>query len=233
VQRRLDEVLGVGMWEAHYSQGPSGIVFCKLRVCIVMATENSPVELKWIEKMDGAGASDIEADKGAVSGALKRAASAGYGIGRYLYDIESPWVAIEKRGKSYVIQKSEKLKLLAVLGGEAPERPEQPPSATVEADWGLYCERMVTWLDARDVSRLMVMEYLGLEDGTEWGALTPEHLLTITEQTKLVASGELSPVEAFSKSAQQAADSLTEKISGAGPAPLDPDRNKPKPDEEF
>ncbi len=38
-----------------------------------------------------------------------------WGIGRYLYDVDSPWVQIEAMGRSFKIKDSERPKLRAVL----------------------------------------------------------------------------------------------------------------------
>jgi hypothetical protein len=48
----------------------------------------------WVRKSDGAGETQVEGEKGAISDALKRAAVK-WGIGRYLYDLDSPWVPCE------------------------------------------------------------------------------------------------------------------------------------------
>ena len=61
-------------------------------------------------KADGAGQTDMEAEKGALSDALKRAAVR-WGIGRYLYDLKAPWIVLEQRGKSSFIPDAEKKKL--------------------------------------------------------------------------------------------------------------------------
>jgi hypothetical protein len=45
-----------------------------------------------------------------LSDALKRAAVR-WGVGRYLYEMKSPWVAIEARGKSYFIPDAERKNL--------------------------------------------------------------------------------------------------------------------------
>ena len=74
VMNRLDEVFGVGGWQAHYEQ-VGGRMICRL-MCLVNG--------HWITKCDGAGDTDIEGDKGGISDALKRAAVL-WGIGRYLY----------------------------------------------------------------------------------------------------------------------------------------------------
>ena len=49
---------------------------------------------EWVWKSNGAGQSDIEAEKGQFSDAFKRAAVL-WGIGRYLYALPSPWVDLE------------------------------------------------------------------------------------------------------------------------------------------
>jgi len=46
---------------------------------------------EWIWRSDGAGDTQFEADKGAISDALKRA-SVSFGVGRHLYDLPSIWV---------------------------------------------------------------------------------------------------------------------------------------------
>ena len=68
-------------------------------------------------KADGAGDTAVEADKGALSDAFKRAAVR-WGVGRYLYGMPSPWVGIEKQGSRMVIKPSELLNLHALLEGK-------------------------------------------------------------------------------------------------------------------
>jgi hypothetical protein len=102
VMRRLDEVFGVHGWQDAYEETPSGRIICSL-VCLF----DGPVT-----KSDGAGATDIEGEKGAISDAFKRAAVK-FGIGRYLYDLPAVWVPIEPFGRSY-----------RIVPGEEPELPE-------------------------------------------------------------------------------------------------------------
>jgi len=89
VMDRLDEVCGPAGWQCKYSHA-NGKTVCDLAIYISSET----VE-EWVWKADGAGDSDIEAEKGALSDAFKRAAVR-WGIGRYLYDLPAPWVAIDK-----------------------------------------------------------------------------------------------------------------------------------------
>tara|TARA_Y100000310_G_scaffold250551_1_gene256797 strand:+ start:116 stop:820 length:705 start_codon:yes stop_codon:yes gene_type:complete len=88
VMDRLDEVCGPDGWFDEYTAGPDGGVLCKLHV-------RGPDGV-WIAKQDGAPATHIEAVKGGISGALKRAAVR-FGVGRYLYFLDASWVDVEER----------------------------------------------------------------------------------------------------------------------------------------
>lgn len=105
VMDRLDIVCGQGNWQAIYTDAGNNKTCCQIGI---------KVDGEWVWKANGAGETDFEADKGAFSDAFKRAAVL-WDIGRYLYGLESPWVEIEPRGKSYVIKKSEQLKLDAII----------------------------------------------------------------------------------------------------------------------
>ena len=93
VMDRLDTVCGPENWQDRYEfHGARTVCYLSIRIGD-----------EWITKADGAGDSDVEAEKGAISDALKRAAVK-WGIGRYLYAIESPWVPCEsydRGGKLY------------------------------------------------------------------------------------------------------------------------------------
>jgi hypothetical protein len=128
VQDRLDEVCGPENWRDEYTE-LSGFVLCKLWI---------RVGGEWVWKCDGAGKTDVEGEKGMVSDAFKRAAVK-WGIGRYLYSLDSPWVAIEARGNSYVIAEAGKAVLRAVLTKQAgasrpaapvPQQPKEAANAT-------------------------------------------------------------------------------------------------------
>jgi hypothetical protein len=69
---------------------------------------------------NGAGDSDVEAEKGAISDAFKRAAVK-WGIGRYLYDLDSPWVDLVPAGKGFKISPEGMAKLRASLSAADPE----------------------------------------------------------------------------------------------------------------
>lgn len=81
---RLDEVCGPANWQDRYEfHGPRTICYLSIRV-----------DGEWITKADGAGDSDVEAEKGAISDALKRSAVK-WGIARYLYNMPNVWAPCE------------------------------------------------------------------------------------------------------------------------------------------
>lgn len=90
VMNRLDEVCGPLGWQDSYVETASGRVICTLSI----ADMDNQGKTVWIAKSDGAGSTDVEGDKGGISDAFKRAAVK-WGIGRYLYDLDAPWVPCE------------------------------------------------------------------------------------------------------------------------------------------
>jgi hypothetical protein len=111
VMERLDDVLKPENWQCRYSeQGTKTICEIGVNIGAIDPTKNPD----WVWKSDGAGDTDYEAEKGALSDAFKRAAVR-WGIGRYLYGLKSPWVEVEKKGaKTLVIPKESKAKLDAL-----------------------------------------------------------------------------------------------------------------------
>lgn len=124
VQDRLDEVCGLDGWQCRYVPMHDKKTVCEIGISIWRPDPRLQMDVpEWIWKSDGAGDSDVEAEKGALSDAFKRAAVR-WGIGRYLYDLDSPWVELdtyEKNGQLFVkgIKASEMPKLHALLGGKA------------------------------------------------------------------------------------------------------------------
>jgi len=110
VQDRLTETMGPH-WQNRYVPMHNGTMCCEVGLMI---------EGDWLWRSNGAGATDYEAEKGAYSDAFKRAAVM-WGVGRYLYDLDSPWVGVEARGKSVFIKKEELPRLQALLAGEKPK----------------------------------------------------------------------------------------------------------------
>ncbi|MGL4108351.1 Rad52/Rad22 family DNA repair protein [Clostridium sp. LP20] len=81
IQNRLDHVFGWNGWKVEYRtcNGDTNII-CRISVYDETTKE-------WIYKEDGASESNVEPFKGGISGSLKRCASSGFGIGRYLYNL--------------------------------------------------------------------------------------------------------------------------------------------------
>ena len=97
IQQRLDSVFTVFGWECEYrvEKGGSGKdnasgIFCRLTV------KNGDEK---VSKEDGSQETEIEAFKGGISGAFKRVAASGFGIGRYLYYIESSYCDVSQTEK--------------------------------------------------------------------------------------------------------------------------------------
>lgn len=101
VMERFDEVCGPANWQCRYPHAGTKTV-CEIGV---------KLDDEWIWKSNGAGDTDIEGDKGAMSDAFKRAAVL-WGVGRYLYDVDAPWVALDDWEK---IDHSEVQKLMRLL----------------------------------------------------------------------------------------------------------------------
>ena len=106
IQNRLDEVCGPENWyndfKPWHSNGKKEAQLCGIAIYF----EGRGFITKW----DGAEDSDIEPIKGGLSDSMKRAAYQ-WGIGRVLYSLDTVWVDIERRGKSYVIKDSERRRL--------------------------------------------------------------------------------------------------------------------------
>ena len=96
IENRLDEVVGANNWQTEFrADGPN--IICKLSIW-----DNE--KNQWISKENGASETEIEAFKGGISGALKRCASHGWGIGRYLYELDTTFAdcSLEKQtGKGW------------------------------------------------------------------------------------------------------------------------------------
>ncbi len=111
VMGRLDEVCGAG-WQCEYVPMPNGSCCCRIGI---------KVGDEWVWRANGAlNISDRDtvdakemAEKGSYSDAFKRAAVL-WGVGQYLYDLDSPWVALDEKKR---IVKSEYARLEALLRG--------------------------------------------------------------------------------------------------------------------
>jgi hypothetical protein len=145
VMRRLDEVCGPADWSDSYTETAKGRLICTLSIRIGD---------EWISKSDGAGDTDVEGAKGALSDALKRAAVK-WGIGRYLYDLPVVWAECEsyerggkKQWKRWTPNGERKL-IAAVRGAGAPAAIAAAP-APIQDDDGVPAsvQAMVDGLEA-------------------------------------------------------------------------------------
>jgi hypothetical protein len=89
VMERLDKACGFGNWQCRYPLSESGLLICEVGI---------RVDGEWLWRSNGAGDTQVEAEKGKCSDAFKRAAVV-WGIGRYLYGLPSPRVKIDQYGK--------------------------------------------------------------------------------------------------------------------------------------
>lgn len=89
VMDRLDDVCGPHGWANEYRPGPAGGVLCGISVY---------TGGEWVTKWDGADNTDVEAVKGGLSNAMKRA-GAQWGIGRYLARLDSGWAVFADQGR--------------------------------------------------------------------------------------------------------------------------------------
>ena len=76
VMDRLDQVFGLDGWQTNYEFIGNRMI-CNLSVRFITSG--------WVIKSDGSDDTNIEGEKGGISGALKRSAVL-LGIGRYLYN---------------------------------------------------------------------------------------------------------------------------------------------------
>lgn len=129
IANRLDAVVGQHNWKDTYIPWHNCVVEEKTKssqLCTISIYDEE--RGIWIDKTDGAEDTDTEPIKGGLSDAFKRAAVK-WNIGRYLYSFEPVWVTAEKRGRAFVIAKSENGKLEAaynttvarLFGTEAPK----------------------------------------------------------------------------------------------------------------
>ena len=95
VMERLDEVCGPENWQCRYPHAGQKTC-CEIGIHIEWKDEEGDLRTRVVWKSDGAGDTDFEGDKGAFSDAFKCAAFR-WGIGRYLYNIKTPWVPIDDR----------------------------------------------------------------------------------------------------------------------------------------
>lgn len=83
VMDRFDDVVGEENWQNRLIYSPGGMI-CEIGLNIGG---------EWVWKSLNGAETDIEAEKGAGSDALKRCATV-WGVGRYLYDLPKQWIKL-------------------------------------------------------------------------------------------------------------------------------------------
>lgn len=130
IMDRLDEVCGPENWRDDYREGPAGGVLAGIAIRI---------DGEWVWKWDGAENTDIEAVKGGLSGALKRAAVK-WGVGRYLYRLGESFANVHDGGQ-----------FRGLLKDKTPFRWDPPPVP----EWALPKDQGASADQLRTIEELM------------------------------------------------------------------------------
>lgn len=176
IQNRLDEIFGFDGWQDEYRAVGNNII-CKLHI---------KVNNTWVFKENGASETQVEAFKGGISGAFKRVAASGYGIGRYLYDLETKFAetTTEKPSnlsgwnKSYIKDKNltfwwktPELPKWALPGGNGIKTAEyQQSEPNIQANITESTESNVVFINTKQKEELLAK--IG---GAEYAALLNEY----------------------------------------------------------
>lgn len=128
VMDRLDTVCGPENWQDSYVESAKGRVICTISI---------RVGDTWVSKSDGAGDTAVEGEKGGISDAFKRAAVK-WGIGRYLYDMPTPWAeceTYERNGKKVFSKWTQSgWRTLKAIEGDKPSIAESVTEPKLPAD---------------------------------------------------------------------------------------------------
>jgi len=85
VMKRLDDVCGA-LWQNDYPLSDGTLLICKIGI---------KIDDEWLWRANGAGDTQVEAEKGKASDAFKRAAVQ-WGVGKYLHSLPNSWVEIDE-----------------------------------------------------------------------------------------------------------------------------------------
>lgn len=196
VQDRLDEVCGPENWQSRYPHA-NGKTVCEIGIRLSHGTPGQHDHfVEWVWKADGAGDTDVEAEKGALSDAFKRAAVR-WGIGRYLYDLESPWVELdtyEKGGQVFAkgIKSAELARLRALLMPKTARTPFKDDDGQLANTIAAYkvqlsnCETqedVQQWVELREVD-LKRIKKASLEAYNDLRNFKEQRIKEIIEESK-------------------------------------------------
>lgn len=164
IQNRLDNIFGPFGWRNEFKSWGDKSQLCGISI-------KDPEAGEWITKWDGAENTDYEPTKGGLSDSMKRAACQ-WGIGRYLYKLDSVWVPIKQQGKSYVIEKGKEpnLPTWALPQGHKQQLPEAKKAAAKVEQSGLSKAQAQELIDlsiqkwGRGNAAGKFIEYTGFKD---------------------------------------------------------------------
>lgn len=151
IQARLDDVMGIGNWKNEFMPIDGGFL-CGLSLRI---------DGEWITKWDGAQRTNIEAIKGGISDAQKRAAVE-WGIGRYLYDLESSfaecWIVESRNDAVHIHKYKDKRSNTSYMFGY--NLPDLPAWAIPQPDTTPFIEAMQECKTLEDLAAAFKSAYL-------------------------------------------------------------------------
>lgn len=162
VMERLHEVCGP-YWQNEYVPMPNGTCCCRIGIKVGdewLWRSNGSMNLTDSDKAD---AKEM-AEKGSYSDAFKRSAVL-WGIGQYLYALDSPWVALEPAGRSFKIAAHEYRRLEGILAKSAPSgsgaishnpEPTKQSEPSHEED---HDGQVKAWCD-KEIAKLSIMTRL-------------------------------------------------------------------------
>jgi hypothetical protein len=91
VMSRLDKVVGCENWQCRYPLADSGLLICEIGIrASIFGLDRDD----WIWKANGAGDTQVEAEKGKCSDSFKRAA-VNWSIAQYLYALPFQWIKLD------------------------------------------------------------------------------------------------------------------------------------------
>jgi hypothetical protein len=174
IMQRLDDICGPDKWKNDYRTGPDGGILCGISI---------KCGDEWVTKWDGAENTQVEAVKGGLSSAMKRAGSQ-WGIGRYLYNLDATFAECSDDKNKF--SNKAKLKDNTVFSWETPilpgwALPADKPQAKKEAkvdlpfpDFKAILDRInklksqIADLDGNDSAYWEALKLYGVENATDF-----------------------------------------------------------------
>ena len=132
IMDRLDEVFGIEGWKNEYRPGPQGGVVCGI---------SCRIGDEWLTKWDGAENTQVEPVKGGLSDSMKRAA-VHWGVGRYLYNLESTFAEIAHGAERKGVCEDKKTKQKIRFRWNPPQLPDWALPESEKGKGGTSKEKM-------------------------------------------------------------------------------------------